>query len=97
MLLDAKTIHGDARGSQVGVCLGVDRIVGVTEIVNHPSVQVEVGTGHERQILVDGKLVVISQVPIYQKGEFASCSGLVLCQGYICLEKALAGYFSVHV
>ena len=97
MLLDAELIHGHARCPEVGICLGIHRIVRISEIVYQSSVQINVRTDQELQLIVDGELVKVCQVPVGQEREFASGSCLVAEHGHVSLEYTLAGELAVQV
>ena len=60
MFLDVEAIHGYPGCTEIDVRFGIDWIVGIPEVVNHASVQLEIWTSHEYKLFVDVELIVVS-------------------------------------
>ena len=62
MPLDIEFVNSDTRSACIGVCLDLNRIVRIAEVVDQSSVDIDVRTSQHLEVLVDAELVMPGKI-----------------------------------
>jgi len=84
------------RGADVSVGLGLSRVVGVAAVVDHASVQVDVGARQQLQVFTESELIVKGVAPRNHARVHLTVPGRVPGLRGHHLQEVLARYLPVH-